>query len=54
MSLSPQQRRRRTPHATAGNHALANADQTLTEVDTRLPKVDSVNPRLIPAHPEQT
>ncbi len=40
MPLSPQQRRRRTPHATAGNHALANDDQTLTEVDTRLTKVD--------------
>ena len=40
MPLSPQQRRRRTPHVTAGNHALANGDQTLTEVDTRLTKVD--------------
>ena len=40
MPLSPQPRRRRTPHATAGNHALANADQNLTEVDTRLTKVD--------------
>ena len=40
MPLSPQPRRRRTPHATAGNHALANGDQTLTGVDARLTKVD--------------
>ena len=50
MPLTPQHRRR-APHA-AGNHARANADQTLTEVDTRLTKVDkscqklsTVNPR---------
>ena len=38
MPLSPQHRRRE-PHAAAVNHALANADQTWTEVDTRLTKV---------------
>ena len=50
MPLTPQHRRR-APHA-AGNHARANADQTLTEVDTRLTRVDkgcqklsTVNPR---------
>ncbi len=50
MPLTPQHRRR-APHA-AGNHARANADQTSTEVDTRLTKVDkgcqklsTVNPR---------
>ena len=40
MPLSPQRRPRR-PHATAGNHALANADQTLTEVDARLTALDA-------------
>ena len=40
MPLSPQRHRRVLP-ATAGNHALANADQTLTEVDTRLTALDA-------------
>ena len=40
MPLSPQQRQRE-PHAAAVNHALANADQTWTEVDARLTKVDA-------------
>ena len=43
MPLSPQHRSR-APHAAAGNHALANADQNVTEVDARLTKLDSVNP----------
>ena len=40
MPLSPQHRRRE-PHAAAVNHALANADQTWTEVDARLTEVDA-------------
>ena len=51
MPLSPQQRRRHTPHATAGNHALANADQNLTEVDTRLTRVDRGCQNLTPSTP---
>ena len=52
MPLSPQHRRRVLP--TAGNHALANADQNLTEVDTRLTKVDTVNPRPHPKPQQNT
>ena len=57
MPLSPP-RRRRALHA--GNHALANADQNLTEVDTRLTglqgltKVDTVNPRPNPSGASRT
>ena len=42
MPLSPPQRR----HAlhTPGNPSLTNADQTVTKVDARLTKVDTVNP----------
>ena len=67
MPLSPQHRRR-GPHATAVNHALANADQNLTKVDTRLTKidtrltevdarltkVDTVNPRANPKPQQST
>ena len=52
MPLAPQPRRR-VPHPTAGNHALASVDQNLTEVDARLTKVDSVSPRSNPK-PQQT
>ena len=39
MPLPPQR------HHPAGNHALTNADQTVTKVDTRLTKLTIVNPR---------
>ena len=42
MPLSPPRRR---PALTVVNLSLANADQNLTEVGTRLTKVDTVNPR---------
>ena len=60
MPLSPQ-RHRRVLSATAGNHALANADQSLTEVDTRLTaldarltKVDKGCQKLTPSTPAPT
>ena len=46
MSLSPQ---RRHP---AGNHALTNADQTVTKVDTRLTKVDKTDHSQPPSQPQ--
>ena len=55
MPLSPQRRRRRRPlYAAAGNHALANADQNLTGVDTRLTKVDKGCQKLTPSTPAPT
>ena len=52
MPLAPQQHRR--PARPAGNHALANADQNLTQVDTRLTKVDTVNPHPNPKPQQNT
>ncbi len=53
MPLSPQRHRRVLP-ATAVNHALANADQTLTEVDARLTKVDKGCQKLAIVNPSDT
>ena len=53
MPLSPQHRRH-APHAAAGNHALANADQNLTKVDARLTKVDKGCQNLTPSTPAPT
>ena len=47
MPLSPQHRRARIP----GNHSRANADQNVTEVDTRLTKVDKGCQKLTPSTP---
>ena len=45
MPLSPQRRRAPLPSFLRRQEpSLANADQTLTGVDTRLPKLDTVNP----------
>ena len=46
MPLSPQRRR---PIIPAVNHALANADQNLTELDTRLTRVDKGCRKLTPS-----
>ena len=51
MPLPPQRRR---PIIPAGNHTLANGDQNLTEVDARLPKVDTANPRANPKPQQNT
>ena len=51
MPLSPHLRR---PALTPVNHALANADQNLTEVDTRLTKVDKGCQKLTPSTPAPT
>ena len=48
MPLSPPHRRY-APHATASNHALANADQNLTALDARLTKVDKGCQKLTPS-----
>ena len=50
MPLSPHHRRTLTP----GTLSLANADQTLTEVDTRLTKVDKGCQNLTPSTPTPT
>ena len=51
MPLSPQRRR---PTIPAVNHAPANADQKLTEVDARLTKVDKGCQKLTPSTPAPT
>ena len=53
MPLSPQ-RRRPALHVDAGNPNLANAHQNLTEVDTRLTKVDKGCQNLTPSTPAPT
>ena len=52
MPLSPPRRHR--PAHTPVNHALANADQNLTEVDTRWTKVDKGCQKLTPTTPATT
>ena len=52
MPLSPPHRRRALP--TAVNHALANADQNLTEVDARLTGVDKGCQKLTASTPAPT
>ena len=52
MPLSPPRHRR--PSLPAGNHALANGDQNLTEVDTRLTKVDKGCQKLTAPTPAPT
>ena len=51
MPLSPQQRR---PALHAGNLSFANARQNLTELDTRLTKVDKGCQNLTPSTPAPT
>ena len=50
MPLPPQHRRT----LSAVNHALANADQNVTEVDARLTKVDKSCQKLTPSTPAPT
>ena len=46
MPLSPQR------HHPAGNHALTNADQTVTKADTRLTRVDKTDHCQPPLQPQ--